>query len=88
MTWAVRDPINDGQFDCPHGLVIDRYNQLIVCDLNNQRLQFFSLSGTFLSKLQGEYFDNSTFKPRFAAISNDDNLFVADPHIHCIFVFH
>ena len=78
----------DGQFDCPHGLVIDKYNQLIVCDANNQRLQLFSLSGKFLSKLQGEYFVNSKFKPCFAAINNDDILFVADPCIHCIFVFH
>lgn len=57
---------NDEQFDCPVGLVIDEYNKLIVCDGDNQRLQLFSLSGTFLSKLQGEYFNNSY--PWYAAL--------------------
>ena len=42
---------NDGQFDCPVGLVIDKYNQLAVCDVDNGRMQFFTLRGKFLSKL-------------------------------------
>ena len=79
---------NDGQFDCPRGLVIGKYNQLIVCDTNNRRLQFFSLSGTFLSKLQVEYSFNCKLKPRFVAINNDDILFVADPYINYMFVFY
>ena len=65
---------NDGQFDCPVGLVIDNYNRLIVCDVKNERLQLFTLSGKFLSKLQGGYFKDNN--PGFAAI-NDKNLFVA-----------
>ena len=73
---------NDGQFDCPVGLVIDEYNQLIVCDGDNQRLQLFSLSGTFLSKLQGEYFNNSY--PWYAALNNNGTLFVADRLGKCI----
>ena len=77
---------NDGQFDYPHGLVIDKNNQLIVCDRNNHRLQLFTLNGEFLSKLQGEYFNNS--KPRYVFLNNDDNLFVVDSWGDCIFVFH
>ena len=49
---------NDGQFDGPHGLVIDKYNRLIVCDSGNHRLQLFTLNGTFLSKIDGQYFKN------------------------------
>ena len=79
---------NDGEFDCPHGLAIDKYNQLIVCDRFNQRLQLFTLSGKFLSKLQGEYFDNNKFKPLYACINNDNNLFVATSWEFCIFVFY
>ena len=76
---------NDGQFDCPFGLVIDKYNRLIVCDKKNQRLQLFTLSGKFLSKLQGEYFNNNP--PYYAALNNNGNLFVADSLGNCIFVF-
>ena len=75
---------NDGQFDCPHGLVIDKYNRLIVCDVNNRRLQLFSLSGKFLGKLEGEYFEN--IKPFHAVINENDVLFVADSW-GCISVF-
>ena len=74
---------NDGQFDCPVGLVIDNYNGLIVCDAKNERLQLFTLSGNFLSKLQGRYFKDNN--PGFAAI-NDKNLFVAG--WSSIYVFH
>ena len=76
---------NDGQFDCPVGLVIDNCNRLIVCDVKNDRLQLFTLSGKFLSKLQGRYFKNNN--PAFAAINNNDkNLFVAG--WSSIYVFH
>ena len=74
---------NDGQFDCPVGLVIDNYNGLIVCDAKNERLQLFTLSGNLLSKLQGRYFKDNN--PGFAAI-NDKNLFVAG--WNSIYVFH
>ena len=75
---------NDGQFDRPRGLVIDKYNRLIVCDVNNRRLQLFSLSGKFLGKLEGEYFEN--VKPSHVGISNNGNLFVAGSW-SCISVF-
>ncbi|XP_015779100.1 PREDICTED: E3 ubiquitin-protein ligase TRIM71-like [Acropora digitifera] len=76
---------NDGQFNYPVGLVIDKYNQLIVCDGNNRRLQLFTLSGKFLAKLQGEYFHNIT--PWNAASNNNGNLFVPDRLGNHIFVF-
>ena len=76
----------DGQFCYPVGLVIDKYNQLIVCDVDNQRLQLFTISGKFLSKLQGEYLN--TCNPRYAAINNNDNLCVADSWRGLIYVFH
>ena len=76
---------NDGQFDGPHGLVIDKYNRLIVCDEENQRLQLFTLDGTFLSKIEGQYFDDA--RPGIVAINND-SLFVAEFEGECIYVFH
>ena len=77
---------NDGQFRYPRGLVIDKHNRLIVCDINNQRLQLFNLSGKFLSKLQGDYF-NCNY-PWYAALNNNYNLFVGDRLGNSILVFH
>ena len=58
---------NDGQFDGPVGLVIDKYNRLIVCDSRNHRLQLFTLSGMFLTKIDGQYFKNGF--PCYVAIT-------------------
>ncbi|XP_015762184.1 PREDICTED: E3 ubiquitin-protein ligase TRIM71-like isoform X2 [Acropora digitifera] len=75
---------NDGQFYHPLGLVIDKCNRLIVCDGSNRRLQLFTLSGKFLSKLEGEYFSYNT--PRYAALNNNGNLILAGLCEICIFV--
>ena len=77
---------NDKQFICPVGLVTDKYRQLIVCDVNDRRLQLFTLRGTFLSKLRKEYLNVGN--PWYDAMRNNDDLFVADPWGGCIFVFH
>ena len=76
---------SNGQFNYPVGLVIDKLNQLIVCDVNNRRLQLFTLSGKFLRKFNGEYFNNN--KPWCAALNNNGNLIVADQFGNCIFVY-
>ncbi|XP_068676393.1 tripartite motif-containing protein 2-like [Montipora foliosa] len=67
---------NDGQFDGPNALVIDKYNRLIVCDSDNHRLQLFTLTGTFLSKIDGEYFQNGV--PCCVAINSGGSLVVGD----------
>ena len=75
---------DDGQFNGPGGLVIDKYNSLIVCDTGNQRLQLFTLGGTFLSKIEGRYIGNGC--PFYFAINGDDSLIVVDSAIRCIYV--
>ncbi|XP_068726778.1 E3 ubiquitin-protein ligase TRIM71-like [Montipora capricornis] len=77
---------NDGQFDGPHGLVIDKYNRLIVCDASNHRLQLFTRSGKFLSKIDGQYFENRP--PSYLAINSGGNLIVANIVNRPISVFH
>ncbi|XP_068726640.1 E3 ubiquitin-protein ligase TRIM71-like [Montipora capricornis] len=77
---------NDGQFDHPLGLVIDKYNRLIVCDSSNHRLQLFTLSGTFLSKIDGQYVKNDF--PARVAINSGGRLVVGDYLNSCISVFH
>ena len=44
----------DGQLRSPQGLVIDKLNNLVVCDTNNKRLQVFSLEGKFLNSVTEE----------------------------------
>ena len=73
---------SDGQFNYPVGLIIDKYNQLIVCDANNRRLQIFTLTGKFLSKCC--FF----LGPTHSASNNNGNLFLT-PHLgRRIFVLH
>ncbi|XP_068726338.1 E3 ubiquitin-protein ligase TRIM71-like [Montipora capricornis] len=67
---------NDGQFHGPDGLIIDKYNRLIVCDEDNHRLQLFTLSGTFLSKIDGQYFKYGF--PSRVAINSGGSLVVGD----------
>ncbi|XP_044164587.1 E3 ubiquitin-protein ligase TRIM71-like [Acropora millepora] len=75
---------SDGQFDCPRGLVIDKYNRVIVCDGVNKRLQLFTLSGKFLSTLHTKWFMNWLWH---AAINlNSNTLFVSS--LFLIFAFH
>ena len=77
---------NDGQFNGSCGLVIDKYNRLIVCDAGNERLQLFTLSGKFLSKIDGQYFKNGF--PSYVAINSDGSLIVATECNSRISVFH
>ena len=75
---------NDGQLNYPVGLVIDKCNQLIVCDVVNRRLQLFTLSGKFLRKLPGNYFNYN--RPWYVAANNNGNLTVAGQSGNCVFV--
>ena len=40
----------DGQLNWPHGLLVDRSSNLLVCDNNNNRVQQFTLDGRFTGK--------------------------------------
>ena len=40
----------DGQFDCPRGILVDINNNVLVCDEDNNRVQQFSLDGRFTGK--------------------------------------
>ena len=40
----------DGQFNGPRGMLLDSSNNLLVCDLNNNRVQQFTLDGRFTGK--------------------------------------
>ena len=76
----------DGQFLKPIGLVIDKFNRLIVCDAGNRRLQCFTLDGKYIAQIAGSFFEGGY--PRYAVISNTGYLFVSDSDRHCVHVFH
>ena len=76
----------DGQFSEPIGLVIDKFNHLIVCDAGNSRLQLFTLDGKYIAQIAGSFLEGGY--PHFAVISNTGIMFVSDSDRHCAHVFH
>ena len=73
----------DGQLDDPLGLAVDKFNNLIVCDRENGRLQIFRLDGTFVTKTDGQCFKDDG-APSFVAVSNDGHVFVTDTTSDCV----
>ena len=76
----------DGQLKFPTGLVIDKFNQLIVCDNGNKRLQIFTLEGKFVTKITGPYFVDSYLYA--VAVNKNGHLLVNDTNKNWIYVFH
>ena len=76
----------DGQLRFPIDLAIDKFNRLIVCDRNNDRLQLFTLDGKYVAKVAGSFFDQNSVLIG-CAVSNTGHLFVTDHNKHCIYVF-
>ena len=59
----------DGQLRCPEGLAIDKLNNLVVCDKENNRLQFFSLEGKFVNSVTKDI-----SRPRSVAVAKNGDL--------------
>ena len=76
----------DGQFDDPLGLTIDKFNNLIVCDRENSRLQIFRLDGTFVTKIEEPFYKDDT-APKYVTVSNDGHIFASDTLKDCVYVF-
>ena len=76
----------DGQFSAPTGLAIDKFNRLIVCDVDNDRLQLSTLDGKYVAKVAGSFFDHNSHLFR-CAVSSTGHLFVTDLQKNCIYVF-
>ena len=62
----------DGQLDNPTGLAIDKFDNLIVCDNNNDRLQVFTLDGKFIN-----YIQEGLRSPTSIAVTKDGVMFVS-----------
>ena len=68
-----------GQFTRPWGLVVDAFDNLIVCDYGNKRLQMFTLDGTFLTS-----FGKKVQEPMVAIVCKNGDLLVTDVAEHCV----
>ena len=75
----------DGQLWFPLGLVIDKFNQLIVCDRGNKRLELFTLDGKFVTKITGQHFVASFLCN--VAVNKNGNVLVTDGNKNCIYVY-
>ena len=76
----------DGQLNNPVGLVIDKFNNLIVCDTGNRRLQIFGLDGTFVTKIEKPSSEGNS-SPWFVAMPNNGKGFATDLFNDCVYVF-
>ena len=76
----------DGQLNRPVELTIDKFNNLIVCDVGNRRLQIFGLDGKFVTKID-KHFPKDDSAPWSVAMSNNGKVFVTDFGKDCVYVF-
>ena len=63
----------EGQLKYPRDLVVDAFDNLIVCDNGNRRLQMFTLDGEFLCS-----FDQGNREPSAITFSRNGDLLVTD----------
>ena len=75
----------DGQLMFPSGLVVDKFDHLIVCDTGNRRLQLFTIDGKFITRISESFFENGVLAS--CAVSNNGHLFVSDIDKNCVYVF-
>ena len=68
--------------ECSGHIAIDRFNNLVVCVGDQEKLEMFNLDGTLVNhtKVFG-------FCPRSVAVSGTGQLFVIDKSLHCVRVF-
>jgi DNA-binding beta-propeller fold protein YncE len=61
-----------GQFQLPHGIALDNDENVIVCDRENDRLQFFDRSGKYLTMW------TDILRPTHAAVDKDGLIYVTE----------
>lgn len=76
----------DGQLSKPLGLVIDKFNNLVVCDGDNSDLKVFTLDGKFVNGIISDF--TSLKYPCSVTLSSTGNsLFIADSAQDRVLIF-
>ncbi len=69
----------DGQFNAPQGLAIDKDDQVYVADMLNARIQVFSAEGEFIRKFGSRGYLKRQFEtPKDLAFDSEGHLYVVD----------
>lgn len=78
----------DGEFDEPHGIIMDSEGWLFVADTGNARIQVFDADGNFLYKFgeRGQKVWNF-LRPRDLAFDSSGNLYILDHEMLSVFVY-
>ena len=79
-----------GHLRNPLGLVIDEFNNLVVCDGDESDLKVFTLDGKFANKITLDNRDCTLKYPCSVTLSSGCNwnlLFIADSAKDCVFIF-
>ena len=79
---------DEGKFNLPWHLTVDRENNVYVADWRNSRVQKFSSDGDFLASFgapgSGE---GELHRPSSVAVDNDGDVYVTDWEIHQLIVY-
>ena len=79
---------NEGEFDGPYYLLVNKEGLLMVCDAGNNRVQVFELSGKFVTKFGSEGSERGEFDyPISTACLSDGRIVVSDKNNHRIQIF-
>jgi DNA-binding beta-propeller fold protein YncE len=70
---------NNGQFNSPQGIAVDRSNNVYVADSDNSRVEKFDSNGNFLKQWGSYGTNNGQFRyPEGIAVDASNNVYVAD----------
>jgi DNA-binding beta-propeller fold protein YncE len=72
----------NGQFDSPSGIAVDRNGNVLVADTGNKRIEKFSPTGSFLTALATKSGQGQLAAPNGIAVDRTGNIYIADAGNH------
>lgn len=73
------------QFSEPHGVAVNEFGEIYICDRYNFRIHKFSSAGDFLAQwYTSGVFDDSKHFPLGITTTKGGNIYVTDNYAHCV----